>query len=408
MATQRKLPKRPKTCLERDYVSDLIRNGSERVSYTLASKLSQFKDLMRVVVDNRDSDCVICKKCDDWKIIKHESKNGTAPLTNHINQNHKSDMEPSSAQKQSRMESYTRRTVPKTENSRIADSAAICCALDFRPMFMIEGEGMLRLAQTLINVGAKCGKVDTAGVLPSADTVTRHLHNIYDSTREKVVEHFKVVDFVNITTDHWTNKYSGHSYMSISAIYLQLTDPMEPKELKMMNRVIGTFGVNDKKSNTTIDKFLEQLEAFDIKSKLRIIVTDNAKNMSSAFKTYHWVGCTAHNLSLLQKYSFGMDKKSKAYPPIPAIKTLVEATKSMVEKVKKGSINTQLESRLKQQVESRWDTYYDMFESVLENYESLKKFPSIITLLNTPTARLHMLRKQRSRCILLGRTSRFI
>ena len=82
MVTKRKLPKRPKAYLERDYVSDLIRNGSERVSYTLASKLSQFKDLMCVVVDNQDSDCVICNMCDDWQIIKHESKNGTAPLTN--------------------------------------------------------------------------------------------------------------------------------------------------------------------------------------------------------------------------------------------------------------------------------------------------------------------------------------
>ena len=147
------------------------------------------------------------------------------------------------------------------------------------------------------------------------------------------------------------------------------------EQSKLLSRVIGTFKVPDKKAKTTIDNFIRQLGDIDIASKIRIIVSDNATNMTSAFRNYSWVGCTAHDLALVQKYAFGMDKQSISQNVNPVLKELIDTCKDMVETVKRAGINHQLETRLKQEVETRWDTYYDMLESVYNNIESLKTFP---------------------------------
>ena len=322
-----------------------------------------------MIIDNQETDFLVCNTCGDQQLIKYDTKLGAAAVNKHVN--HHTTSNTGSQSTQISMECYTKRKVSNKDKSMMADAAALCCAIDFRPFAMIEGKGLRNLIQTAINIGSKRGQIEASEIVPSADAVRKHLDNVYDSAKELLIEHLKDIDSINLTTDHWTDKFSGTNYMTITISYFN------NKESKLMNRVIATFKVKDKKSNTTIDNFVTQLSNLDIQSKTRIIVTDNASNMSSAFKNYIWVGCTAHNLALAQKYSFAMDKKSFPLNPNPAIKLLIESTKRLVRTVKAGSINTELETRLKQEVETRWDTYCDMFESVLDNFESLKKYPSL-------------------------------
>ena len=93
-----------------------------------------------------------------------------------------------------------------------------------------------------------------------------------------------------------------------------------------------------------------------------------------------WIGCASHNLALAQKYSFGEnDRKKGKKDPIESITRLIDSAKPLVIAVKLGGINTQIESRLKQHCDTRWDTIYDMLQSIVDNFDQLKTIPSIKT-----------------------------
>ena len=79
----------------------------------------------------------------------------------------------------------------------------------------------------------------------------------------------------------------------------------DQKKSLLVLRVLGTFGVDDKTASVAKGKLENRLETFELKSKLKIMVTDNASAMKSAFKDVICIGCSAHNLNLVHKYSYG-------------------------------------------------------------------------------------------------------
>lgn len=91
-----------------------------------------------------------------------------------------------------------------------------------------------------------------------------------------------------------------------------------------------------------------------------------------------WIGCASHNIALVQKYAFGENERKKGKKdPIESITKLIDSAKSLVAAVKSGGINTQLESRLKHQIDTRWDTNYDMLQSILDNLDQLRTISCI-------------------------------
>lgn len=374
MASNAKKVRCLKTNIGTDEVSRLIRDKSDTLSYETFSVLPKSQCFKRVVINGQNSDYVLCTECNDFELIKYDTKIGAAALNKHLKK-HESCGD-GEKQMQTKITQHTRRKPTDDDKSRLADAVAIACALDFRPFTMIEGMGMTHLIQVAMDIGNKRGNLDTDLIIPSADTVRRHLIIIYDKLKLELVQHFKPVKAINITTDHWSDNYSNANYMTITASYYHLI--LE----KLFSRVIGTFAIKDKKSNTTIDEYIKQLKSFGINEKIRVIVTDNASNMKSAFQAYDWIACTAHDLALVQKYSFAMDKSSVSTNPIPSLRILTEASKELVKITKNSSVNNQLKTRLRQEVATRWDTYHDMYKSILDNYESLKRIDSVQVHLN--------------------------
>ena len=89
------------------------------------------------------------------------------------------------------------------------------------------------------------------------------------------------------------------------------------------------------------------------------------------------MSCAAHNLALVQKWAFNEQEKKEEPDPIPSISSLLSASKALVTHVKRAGLNKDLDSRLKQEIDIRWDTHFEMLESILINYESLDKKPEL-------------------------------
>ena len=213
-------------------------------------------------------------------------------------------------------------------------------------------------------------------ILKTGDTVRKHLDIMYEELHSRLIKHLELVKDINITTDHWTERYSSQSYLTISASYFH------PVIKKLFNRVLGTFPVKSKTAITTIREFILKLKPFNIDHKIRMVVTDNAKNMSNAFVDYDWTACTAHDLALVQKHAFGMDKTCKKSNPLSGIKKLVDAAKDLVRIAKRDATNSKLPTRLKQKIPVRWDTNYDMFKSILDNFDSIKQIEILQIYIN--------------------------
>ena len=176
----------------------------------------------------------------------------------------------------------------------------------------------------------------------------------------------------------------------------------------------------DKKDVTTRRILKDVLEHYNITQKYIVIVSDNA--MKSTFKDlYPWQSCNAHNMNLLNRSFFFRDDlhhKCSQYADEPFyfldietllnfddtvteeelfdmmfkkqlkmsemaklcyIKTelksiirLIISCKKLVKAVKQCNLSNQLETKLIQEIESRWDTHLNMLQSLRRNKASLE------------------------------------
>jgi len=104
------------------------------------------------------------------------------------------------------------------------------------------------------------------------------------------------VEFFGITCDHWVHDSSKTNYLTVTAQYFN------NKELK--SRVLCTIETEDKKAATTKYMVDEILHSFAIQNSELIYVTDNASAMKLAFTNEIWMGCSSHNMNLVQKHAF--------------------------------------------------------------------------------------------------------
>ena len=56
----------------------------------------------------------------------------------------------------------------------VTESAVEFVASDLRPFNIVGGEGFLKFAQTMIDIGTKYGKTDARTAIPHPSTVARH------------------------------------------------------------------------------------------------------------------------------------------------------------------------------------------------------------------------------------------
>ncbi|RWS21706.1 uncharacterized protein B4U80_11788 [Leptotrombidium deliense] len=117
-----------------------------------------------------------------------------------------------------------------------------------------------------------------------------------------------------------------------------------------------------------MESTLNILKEFGIDDKDLVFVTDNAIAMKSAFKNKIWMGCSSHNLNLVQKHAF-KDLNGILEP----IKLLLHHAKELVTWSKRSKDVAELKTTLKQCIEVRWDSRYNMLQSISDNYLSLKE-----------------------------------
>ena len=225
------------------------------------------------------------------------------------------------------------------------------CALDLRPMSMVEGLGFKNFVYSL----------NPSYVVPTRNTITKVLHKIYEEAKEKVTAEMKGHP-VSFTSDLWTS-VANQGYISLTGHYI--------KDWNLYSKTLATRLIDERHSGINIAKAISDIAAdFEIES-IPCLVTDNAANMSVAAKEagLAHTGCFAHTLQLCVEQGLKLNPVAKALGAarkvVAYFNRSVLATKALNDKQLSDYPKCK-PKKVIQDVMTRWNSSYFMMQRLLE------------------------------------------
>ena len=169
--------------ISRKKIETLIKTNDKRVELYINSKASSaVRTSMRMVKsDSQKQDCVYCLQC---KTVLHGTAQGTSNLNRHLKVC-KSSAKIEAPKIKSMLGG---KKIPDKLKEKVAMDQVAYLARDLRPLSSCEQPGFLKIAQSLIDVGASLGSVKAEEVLTKRGTLTRRvLPQLYSHMKLKLV-----------------------------------------------------------------------------------------------------------------------------------------------------------------------------------------------------------------------------
>ncbi|XP_065209253.1 E3 SUMO-protein ligase ZBED1-like [Planococcus citri] len=234
-------------------------------------------------------------------------------------------------------------------------------------------------------------KLNARYTLMSRKTLTESLlPSFYIAAKNKLMDMLSKADSIAVTTDCWTS-CSNESFLGITVHFWEKNPDHELPTLQ--SRVLEVVPIPVDETAESLSKLLkETFVAWNIESKITAIVTDHAPNMKAAvniLKIRH-LGCLAHSLNTIVKNCITQCTDNEIKSAIQKAKDIVTYFHHSAKgtRILKAVNELNLEdgelmpSKLKQYVETRWNTLYDMITSVIDNMEGINKVLIQIDLKN--------------------------
>ena len=230
-------------------------------------------------------------------------------------------------------------------------------AADLKPLSTVESKAFKQLIQELD------GRYKLPGRTYFSNTV---LPELYQETKQSVVECIQQAPVVALTTDGWTSR-ATQSYITITAHVIDA-------EWKMHNFVLQTRMIAESHTGMNIAEVLNAaIEEWGVQRDNQPIpiVTDNAANIGTAVQESKLlaphVGCFAHVLNLACHSALKVNTVSRLLGRVRRIVTFFHRSSTAAALlVKKQKLLQLPEHKLIMDVATRWNSAYDMIERYLE------------------------------------------
>ncbi|XP_026098618.1 zinc finger BED domain-containing protein 4-like [Carassius auratus] len=243
---------------------------------------------------------------------------------------------------------------------------------DLQPFTIVEDEGFM----------AFVNKLDPSYVLPSRKALKTMVTERYNISKEKTMEDLKKADFVSLTADMWSS-INMDGYLGVTCHYIT-------PEAKLATVVLGVrrFYQTHTAQHLMEAKALLMAE-WGITTKVQCMVTDNASNMilSAQLLNLRHVPCFAHNLNLIVKKALDQtplinEIRQKARKIVGLFRSSCKAKDKLVEM---QGLMGRPALKLMQEVDTRWNSTYDMLQRL---YEQREPVGAALSNLNSDTAPL--------------------
>jgi hypothetical protein len=218
---------------------------------------------------------------------------------------------------------------------------------------------MINFSRACVEMGAKYGAhVDLKSMLPCSNTLSNNVDTIANQLVDAISKEMQNVERFAATTDLWTEDYRKISYISLTVHYI-LNDVLFERILAVQQFKYQHTGAQILKS---LKKIFLSFGIFDISEHQ--FVTDRGSNVIKGLEDYNRLNCTDHLYNTILEH--GTTRT-------PEIKDLVEKASKLVRYSKKSDgVMASLKTTLKSTVPTRWNTHYDMLESIRKNFAQIQ------------------------------------
>ena len=255
--------------------------------------------------------------------------------------------------------------LPLETKVKLNEAAVTMCAMDMRPLSILEGPGMVMFAQELVDTASYLGRFDVKSTISDSDYLSsKHLKTVYDKARADIINEMSKLDSICHTTDAWTDKYSGNCYMSLACFYI--TEDFDWRKIVWKTE---KFDVVKKNAEAIKQWYLDSLNELKLDSlsvDRHYVVADNASVNGAAFRTLNGIGCSTHCINLVVNAMVANKQVPDAY-------RLFSSAKAIVTHVKKSNLQSRLPTRLVQSVVTRWNSSHKMLGSIAKVWVQLSQ-----------------------------------
>lgn len=356
-----------------DLIREKLKHGDAKVVQKVDQKSKVWEKFGQVVLSDETVTgyviCLVCEalyKYDGHKtgtsnLLRHSCR-GTAPQPNKPTQDQS---------EQPLISVFMKSKVPLAAKSKLVDDFVAFCCSDLRPFDVVSGKGFTRVAQGLINIGARFGSVDVNSVLPHRQTICDRAKQQAKKGKESLIHQIEnaMEHGIGITTDMWTDSFNMRSYTVLTCHFIS-------DDWKLLSRVISTleFDHTLRKTAPNIQEQItkELLEVGispDNLSKV-VFVSDQGPNIKAALKNYSWVPCAAHVINTILKHTF--DEKD-APDFMGDVTDQITQCKHLVAYLKKSGSTLSLPHAVVQESETRWNTKAEMLNSIARQHNEIRQ-----------------------------------
>ena len=279
-------------------------------------------------------------------------------MLSHLHSKHPSEYkrinedDSSSSMKQSTLSSVFKKC-SANRSAAITDTIAEFIALDLCPISIVNGKGF----KNLMNF------VEPGYRVPSYTHVTSVCRRKFLLLKENLLATLSQQCDVTLTTDIWTSR-TIQAYLTITTHYLT-------EDWKMETKVLLTREMPERHTGMHIsERLVNACEEWKITEKISAVVHDNASNMVLASQLHEeWddLPCFGHTLQLAVNTGLDLNVISRLTAVCRRIvnhfKHSVVATTALVDKQKVMGI---AQHKLIQDVSTRWNSTYFMYERLIE------------------------------------------
>ena len=302
-----------------------------------------------------DKSKAVCKYCNAE--LKYQG-GSTSNLQYHYNNYHTTSIkapQPSIADCFGKPKKYS---VSNTRQCMLQRSVAEYLVENLVPFSTVESESFINLMKHLdpkFNVGTR--KTYSDVIIPK----------MYAGVREKVDTKIKPLEAVACTTDGWTS-IATESYITLTCHFID-------NKWDMNSVCLQTRHHPESHTAENLKEILEgAFSEWKMSEKWITGVIDNARNMVNV---WHLMGkphmlCFGHTLNLSVKKGLSLDGVGEVLGKCRRLVSHFNHSNLQKQALKNKQLQLGIPVKsLKQDVETRWNSTYDMLESILKNDEAL-------------------------------------
>ncbi|KAG8175129.1 hypothetical protein JTE90_028678 [Oedothorax gibbosus] len=221
-------------------------------------------------------------------------------------------------------------------------------AVDMEPLRMGEREGLREFVAAL----------DNKYVLPDTATLTNKLlPQMYSELKVEVMKAVRESETLSITADMWTST-ANEGILAITGHFIAKD--------KLVSPLLSVIKVEGSHSAENLAQVIDDsLSSWGCRDKVISMVTDNLSTMLNCADLLHikHIPCLAHTLNLTVTDSFKVKGLAEFLSKCKKIVTFFRHSTLASEKLKQiQRENGNLELKLLQQVDTRWNSVYYMLE----------------------------------------------